>query len=658
VAGVDLQPEPSRRAPAYLGSWWTAPARYALGPILCGVGLLTWWAISARFGPLPTFITFYPAVMLAAVLGGFYPGLLATALAELCAAYWLMPPLGSWRVESPADQVALALFGGMGLFMSAVASLYRRARRQLARLEQAHALREAEERFRRREEAALRRYELLAANSRDIVLFIRREDLRILEANAAASKAYGYGRDELLALTVGDLRAPGTHRALPVQMEAADVHGLLFETVHRRKDGSTFPVEVSSQGATIGGERTLLSVVRDISDRQRTEEALRASNEKLRSADRHKTEFLALLSHELRNPLAPIRNSIHLLDQAPDGSDVALRARQVLRRQAEQLTRLVDDLLDITRISHGKIRLQLARVDAGDLARRTCDDLRFAFEQRGIDLRWTPPDQPAWVEADVARLGQMVGNLLNNALKFTPPGGRVMVSVGTRAGACEVHVQDTGAGIEPADLEQVFEPFMQVEDAPGQTAGGLGLGLALVRQLAERHAGSVRASSAGLGRGSEFVLSLPLAAGPPAPAAVEAEAEVPGLAILVVEDNQDAGDTLAELLSLAGHEVTVARTGGAALDRAAGRPPDVLLCDIGLPDMSGHAVIRALRSRGAARLVAIALTGNAQARDRHLALESGFDAHLAKPVSLDQLYQLLAEAAQRRTGAAVEAAPT
>ncbi len=636
-------------------------------------------------------------------------------------------------------------------------------------MEQERIAAEGEERSRGREDEALRRYELLVANSRDIILFMRRADGRILEANLAATNAYGYTREELLALTVHGLRADDTRPLTAGQMGLADDRGILFETVHRRKDGSTFPVEVSSRGSSIGGERTLISVVRDITDRKRAEEALRQSEaryrrvfeshvagfalhelicdgsgvpcdyrflevnpaferltglvaadligrtvlealpgvervwierygrvvqsgvpdhftsrsaaldrhyevtaypagpgqfavmfvdvsdrvraqEALREADRRKTEFLAVLSHELRNPLAPIRNSVYLLDRAAPGSEAARRAREVLQRQTEHLTRLVDDLLDMTRITHGKIELQLARLDARDVVRRACDDLTVGFAQRRIDLQCTLPAEPAWVDADAARLTQMVGNLLNNALKFTQAGGQVHVALRDRDGSCQVTVRDNGMGIEPAELDRIFDPFVQAERTRHSAQGGMGIGLALVQEFAVKHRGSVRALSAGPGQGAEFILTLPLAVAPTsAVSRGEARQGVSGLSILIVEDNEDAGATLAELLALAGHQVKVVATGRAGIDTASASPPDVLICDIGLPDLNGHDVIRAIRATGHASAVfAIALTGYAQLQDREQALGAGFDGHLAKPPPLEDLNELLAEAATKK----------
>jgi signal transduction histidine kinase/ActR/RegA family two-component response regulator len=394
----------------------------------------------------------------------------------------------------------------------------------------------------------------------------------------------------------------------------------------------------------------VLAVGHDVTAERRLSEELRQQSEVLKEADRRKTEFLAVLSHELRNPLAPIRNCLFLLDRSLPGNHSARRVLAVLQRQTEHLTRLVDDLLDVTRISRGKIELQRARLDARDVARRTCDDVRIVFAQRGVGITYTQTPEPMWVDADGIRLAQMVGNLLNNALKFTQPGGQVDVIVGQHGGRCEIRVRDTGLGIEAAELDRIFDPFMQTERTQKRVQGGLGIGLTLVRELALLHEGKVHALSAGPDQGAEFVLALPLVVAP-ADAADPAAAgpQVATLSILIVDDNEDAGATLADLLALAGHSVRVVTTGQAGIDAASVHPPDALICDIGLPDRSGYEVIRTLRATpSASRVFAISLTGYAQPRDRQRAVEAGFDAHLAKPPSFDELNELLSTAAQKR----------
>ncbi len=363
----------------------------------------------------------------------------------------------------------------------------------------------------------------------------------------------------------------------------------------------------------------------------------------LRESDRRKSEFLAVLSHELRNPLAPISNAIRLLDHAPTGSEQAHRARAVIERQTRHLTRLVDDLLDLTRISKGKFELKLEPLDLRELVRRTRDDHRATFEQRGVELRLNDPAGPVFVRGDSTRLAQVLGNLLHNAAKFTPSGGVTSVTVSTVLRRAEIRVRDSGRGFEPAQLGRLFEPFEQVDDGLARTHGGLGLGLSLVKALVELHGGTVAGSSEGVGRGSEFVVSLPLAP-PPVAHAAAAIGKAPARSVVIIEDNADAASTFADVLTLDGHKVEVALDGRSGLDLVRRLRPDFVFCDIGLPDLNGYEVASALRADETLRATRlVALSGYAQPEDRERAREAGFDAHLPKPPDLDAVNALLAK---------------
>jgi CheY-like chemotaxis protein len=292
----------------------------------------------------------------------------------------------------------------------------------------------------------------------------------------------------------------------------------------------------------------------------------------------------------------------------------------------------------VTRISRGKIELQRSRNDARDLVRRACEDHRMLFQERNLSLRVETSD-PAWIEADETRLAQVIGNLLHNAAKFSHAGGSVIVSAGAVHGQAEIRVHDEGVGIAPDLLPRVFEPFVQADGGLARTKGGLGLGLALVKGLVEMHGGVVSAQSEGVGRGSEFVVTLPLAA---APVQVEPlsvpRAHARGLKILVIEDNVDAAHSMAEVLEMEGHRVHVATDGRSGITKAQELRPEVILCDIGLPDVDGYQIARTLRAEKAlcsARL--IALSGYALPEDRRRAKDAGFDAHIAKPPALDIL---------------------
>jgi PAS domain S-box-containing protein len=381
----------------------------------------------------------------------------------------------------------------------------------------------------------------------------------------------------------------------------------------------------------------LIGISRDITGRKRIEDALR-------EADRRKDEFLGMLSHELRNPLAPIRSSTYVLRRAEPGGEQAARALAVIERQTEHLSRLVDDLLDVTRIGRGKIELRRATADLRELVRRATEDFRLLLDDRGVAFTVALPDGPVWAEVDATRVTQVVGNLLHNATKFTRRGDRVSVSLAAAGGQATIAVRDTGAGVERGLLPAIFDPFVQGARSIARTEGGLGLGLALVKGITELHGGAVAADSAGPGRGSEFVVRLPLAL-PPAPAeprAAPGERRRAARLVLVVDDNADAADTLAELVRLLGHDVQVAYDGPSALQAARASRPDVVLCDLGLPGMDGYDVARALRAGGGAPLRLVAVSGYAQPDDVRRAADAGFDAHVAKPPDPAEIERLLA----------------
>jgi signal transduction histidine kinase/CheY-like chemotaxis protein len=392
-----------------------------------------------------------------------------------------------------------------------------------------------------------------------------------------------------------------------------------------------------------------------LEERERAERALQAANVRLQAADRHKDAFLGVLSHELRNPLAPIRNSVHVLAHADPQGEQARRARQVIARQVDHLTRLVEDLLDVKRLSAGKMRLRLETLDLAEPVRETVEDLRALFVQRGIALELQAPASPLWVRGDATRLAQVVGNLLQNAAKFTDTGGHVAVVLDGRDGRVRLLVRDDGVGLPPELTESLFEPFVQGEQTLPRSAGGLGLGLALVRGIVTLHGGAVSARSQGAGRGTEFEITLPEAPAAPAPC-VAAGTPAPGAGrrVLVIEDNEDAAASLRDLLEvMGGHEVEVARDGAAGLDAVDAFAPDVVVCDLGLPVLDGYEVARRLRERGAAGATTlVALSGYASAEDAERSLQAGFQHHLAKPADAGELMRIIAAAPRRARGAA------
>ncbi|HVT07471.1 MAG TPA: ATP-binding protein [Polyangia bacterium] len=379
--------------------------------------------------------------------------------------------------------------------------------------------------------------------------------------------------------------------------------------------------------------------------------------EELQEADRRKSEFIAVLSHELRNPLAAMRASLYVLEHGAAAGDAALHAREAIDRQVEHLARMVDDLLDVTRIERDKISLQRKTLDLRALVRETVDDHRTHLEQTGVRIEMNLVDGPVYVNADPARIAQVAANLVSNAAKFTPSGGKATVSVSVEGESRAVlRVVDTGIGIDPALLPKLFVPFMQADRTLDRAGGGLGLGLALVKGLVELHGGDVEARSAGAGKGTEIVVRLPLER-VTAPVAI-AEAPSPGgetkRRVLVIEDDPDVGEALRVALVLDHHDVVVARTGGEGIESARRSRPDVVLCDIGLPGLNGYDVARAFRADPAlAPVFLVALSGYAQASDVARAKDAGFDYHLAKPTSIPKIQKAIAAAttsAAVRTG--------
>jgi len=442
--------------------------------------------------------------------------------------------------------------------------------------------------------------------------------------------------------------------------EATSRHGLRSSAAFPLRQGQVVVGALTiyaSEPGTFDPEQVglLEALSADVSyalDAMEQERALRESERGLREADQRKNEFLAILSHELRNPLTPIRASLYVLDSVEPDSEAAGKARAAVNRQVDQLARIVDDLLDVTRITRGKVQIQRTRLELGEVVRRTAADHRAQFASAGVEFDLSLTGEPLWVDADAARIAQAVGNLLHNASKFTPQGGRVTLALEEDVPfrTAVVRVRDTGIGIAPEVLRRLFEPFTQADDTLERSRGGLGLGLALVKGMVELHGGSVEAHSAGPGRGSEFVIRLPTQ-----PEARELE-PVPKRSprpracrrVLVVEDNVDSADSLRQALTVAGHTVEVAHSGPEGLDRARAFRPDAILCDIGLPGMDGYAVARAVRADADLRGVGlVALTGYALPEDIARARAAGFDEHVAKPPSVARLDEILAAGVAR-----------
>jgi signal transduction histidine kinase len=360
--------------------------------------------------------------------------------------------------------------------------------------------------------------------------------------------------------------------------------------------------------------------------------------------DRRKSEFLAMLGHELRNPLAPIRNAVEYLRRQGLNDPDLCTARDTIDRQVKLMVRLVDDLLDVARITRGQIQLRTEPVDMAQVAVQAVETSRPLIDARRHALTVDLADEPAWVEGDPTRLAQVIANLLNNAAKYTEPGGRITLRVERQGPSVVTKVFDTGVGLPPEMLASVFDLFTQVERSLDRSQGGLGIGLTLVRRLVELHRGEVSASSEGPGRGSEFTVRLPACAQPAAPAgSCLTPRTTTARRILVVDDNVDAADSLGRLLQLLGHEISLAHDGPAALRAFAASVPEVVFLDIGLPGLDGYEVARRLRRTPVgAHTLLVALTGYGQHEDRALAQAAGFDHHMVKPVDPTLIENLLA----------------
>jgi len=458
----------------------------------------------------------------------------------------------------------------------------------------------------------------------------------LVEGNALRFGAI-YGSGILLSILLGILAARHVGRGIATPMAGLSAAAQALgrrETLVRPVTDIREIRQVADSLETAADERA-----RGEAEREALLERERQARAAAEAANRAKDEFLALLGHELRNPLGAIMNAARLLEHPGLGAEEAAGARGIISRQAEHLARLTVDLLDAGRAIMGKIVLELRAVDLAVAARQAIATLRSSG--RLAQHRLSEELQSAWVQADPTRLEQIIANLVTNSVKYTPAGGTISVSVRNESGDAVLRVADNGIGMRRELLERAFEPFVQGEPGLDRSAGGLGLGLTLVRQLAALHGGSARADSEGPGRGSTFTLRLPAIEARPAqrPASAAGPA-VPSRDILIVEDNADARETMRRLLELQGHRVRVVAEGAAAVEAMRVAPPDVALIDIGLPGIDGYEVARRVRATGKPiRLIAI--TGYGLAEDRRRTAEAGFDLHLVKPVDHEKLAEAL-----------------
>jgi PAS domain S-box-containing protein len=441
----------------------------------------------------------------------------------------------------------------------------------------------------------------------------------------------------------------------------------LYDRVARTGEATRFVQEAKAMkrwfdvyASRLGGAGSDLVAVlfSDITQRLLAEQDMRRLNDELAQANRRKTEFLATLAHELRNPLAPLSNGLHLMRMASTNPELLEKTRQMMERQIQHMVHLVDDLLDVARISTGKVELRRQRIDLKDVVATAVETSASLIESGRHSLSVDLPSQALPMEADPTRIAQVVSNLLNNAAKYTPPGGRIALKVTrTDDGQAVLSVTDSGIGIEPDAIAKVFEMFAQVSGTGTKPQGGLGIGLSLVQSLVALHGGNVSASSRGSGQGSTFTVKLPLASAAAPSTATHAGQQASGkpgqLQVLVVDDNTDAAESLGVLLDIEGHAAHIAHTGAEALQVAQAQALDVVFLDIGLPDMSGYDVAKRLRLLpGLQKTLLVALTGWGTQDDRQRTRDAGFDRHLTKPAELPAVEELLRTAAQAKRAAA------
>lgn len=449
---------------------------------------------------------------------------------------------------------------------------------------------------------------------------------------------------------------PDDHPAVLQQWEAALAGTRLYHVQFRAEgaDGTTRWVESSGKVMynAAGEPVTVIGTARDVTADVQVRQNLERQREELEKADRQKSNFLSILAHELRNPLAAAGYSVALLRQGGGNPATVTRATGVIDRQISHMARLLDELLDLSRITHNRVELERGHIDLRRIAEMGCDSARAAMEERGHALRLSLPAAPVTVEGDEVRLTQVLSNLLNNAAKFTPPGGRIELRVAQEDGVAVVEVVDNGIGIEADRLEDVFEMFSQAQAKTHGGTPGLGIGLAVVKSLVELHGGSVTAHSPGLGQGTRVRVTLPLAQaaiepqqdGAPAAANDAAAGMAAPLTVLLADDNRDAADLLAEFLALQGYTVHTAYDGKAAIELAARIRPQLLVLDIGMPGATGYEIAEWVRQQAwGAGATLVAVTGWGQEVDGDRALRSGFDARLVKPVDIQQLLQAIAQ---------------
>jgi PAS domain S-box-containing protein len=627
------------------------PVRYGIGVSLAVIalglqGMLAVWVE----GRIP-FLLFISTLALTATLLGRGPALIVF-ITGLVYGTVMLPPTGRLGVDGTAERISLLAYAGVGLFFVLlggwVRSIVWRAAEaeRILFAERLHAQKFAQEndtRFRVALDTSAVPFNILSPvkDASDRII-----DFRWAYVNAAAADALGHPADDLIGRRVAEV--------LPGSWEEPG----LFEryaAVSARREPQTFELHSNIDGNE-GWFHVVASPLQDsvvvwfadVTERKQQEQALR-------EADQRKDEFLATLAHELRNPLAPIRQAAEL-SKLPSVTEAQRRwSAEVIERQVLNMALLLDDLLDVSRITRGILTLRKSLTDVQSVLDVAIETARPIIESRRHQLSVTLPPQAVYLEADQLRVAQVVANLLTNAAKYTDPGGRIQLAAGSTAEEVLITVTDNGIGIKPEKLTEVFGMFAQIKSDKDRSHGGLGIGLAISKGLVELHGGRIEAKSAGPGKGSQFTVHLPVGAQRPAQDEV---VHAPTLAsdttarkVLIADDNRDAADTLATLVELDGHHVLVTYDGEAALAAFASFQPDIALLDIGMPKLTGIEVAQKIRSAVFGRKVTlVAITGWGQSGDRAKTLAAGFNQHLTKPVDVERVRQLLAAEPPSRPG--------
>ncbi len=661
-------------------------ARYGVAVVSAAVAVFVCLLLDqALSGNVPLTIFIIP-VAVSALLGGRRAGLLAALLCGLASPYFLTGPHHTFFSMDAADWERLMLFlttSGLLILLFETARIARQDVEARA-LEAEQRQSELEAQIAERERARTERERLIAELETERArlkasveeekrareaLRINQERLKLAQkASRAGSFEWNIQTDAVIwseeteaifGLAPGSFG--GSYEAwarcvhpedLPraeQELQRALVHGEgASEYRAIWPDGSVRWIQARGKVFLdeTGQPLRWVGINMDVTERKRMEESLRRQTDALREADRRKDEFLATLAHELRNPLAPISNAVQILTLGGDDPAVVAQTKEVMERQVHQMARLVDDLLEVSRIGRGKISLQKAAVDLAEVVATAVETSRPLVEAHRHTLTVSLPERLARVEADGARLAQVLSNLLNNAAKYTEDGGRIDLIVKQVKGEAVIRVRDNGIGIAPERLPSIFDMFEQIEGAADRSQGGLGIGLTLARRLVEMHGGRIQAHSAGLGKGSEFVMRLPALAEPASESVQDyakdssAHEAKGSRRVLIVDDNEDSAESMAVLLRLHGHEVRLAYDGLLALQEAQAFRPELIFLDLDLPKMDGYEVARRLRP-AMEGVTLVAMTGYGQEEDRQRTQEAGFNLHLVKPVDFDRLEELL-----------------